>query len=146
MAVVISKFEFRRLDDKSADALDKPAPVGRAAELAVVDDLQPDVFLHRDSLADAIVEDFIERFVIDLLGGVIAERLPQRGWAQQAADVIGAKRRLAGPLYRMQMSSLLAEGPHAIVKVKPIKSGFAGTKPGVFSRVVWTDQPAGAAP
>ena len=61
------------------------------------------------------------------------------------ADLVGAERRLAGlelhslPHRISSFEIVAAEPPHPIVKVKAIKSGFAGMKPGVFSAVVGTD-------
>jgi hypothetical protein len=51
--------------------------------------------LHRDDVADALVLQLAEFGVADLLRGVAAKGLPQRGGAKQAADVVGAERRSA---------------------------------------------------
>src|SRR5205085_460416 len=54
-------------------------------------DLQADLLLHRDGVANALILNRREAGVVDL-PGVIAESLTQRGRPQQAADVVGAKR------------------------------------------------------
>ena len=83
------------LDGEALGALDEAPPVGAAAEFAVGYHLEPDLLLHRKDVADALVLQFAEFGVANLLGGMAAEGLPQRGGAQQAADVIGAERRSA---------------------------------------------------
>jgi hypothetical protein len=64
------------------------------AELAVGDRREPDVFLLPDDLGDLAVLDRLEVGVADLTLGVFLARLLERRRAQQAADVIGAERRL----------------------------------------------------
>ena len=59
-------------------ALDEAAPVGAAAEFAVGHDLEADLLLHGDDVADALILHFVELGVADLLGGVPAKRLAQR--------------------------------------------------------------------
>ena len=62
-----------------------------AAEFAVGDRLQADVFLAFDDAHDLAVLDRFQRGGVDLASGVFFARLFQRGRAQQAADVIGAE-------------------------------------------------------
>jgi hypothetical protein len=95
VAVVVAEVEGRRLDHEAVDALDEPAPIGAAAELAVVRDLEPDILLQFDRIADAAILDFGKARIVDLSRQMIAKRLAQLGRPQQAADVIGAKRRAA---------------------------------------------------
>ena len=66
----------------------------RAAELAVGDALQADVLLHLHDRADRIVLDGLQLRGADAAVLVIVARAQQLLRTQQAADVIGAKRRL----------------------------------------------------
>ena len=94
--MIVAKLEFRGPDDKSVNALDKTPPIGAAAELTIGDDLQAGSFLLRHGCADAAVLNGDELLVVNALGAMILEGLAQFGRPQQAADVIGAKRRSAG--------------------------------------------------
>src|SRR5262249_61420419 len=99
-AVVVAEFEQRRADLQALGAFHEPAPIRAAAKLAVGRDFQPNLFLHTDRGADAVVLNARELVVCDLVAGAAPERLAQRLWSQQAAHVIGAKRRgthRAGP-------------------------------------------------
>ena len=95
VAVVVAKLEQRGAHLEALGALHEPAPIGAAAELAVGHDLEPDLLLHADGVADAVILDAHELVVADLVAGVAAEGLAQRRRPQQASDVIGAKRRAA---------------------------------------------------
>ena len=95
VAGVVAEFERGGLDGEAVGALDEASPVGAAAEFAVGHDLEADLLLHGEDVADALILQFAELGVADLLGGMPAEGLPQRRRAQQAADVIGAERRSA---------------------------------------------------
>ena len=61
-------------------------------EFAVGDGLQPELLLHLDDVADGIFLDFGELCGVDLAGGVLLSRPQQFGRAQEAADMLGAKR------------------------------------------------------
>src|SRR6266850_720260 len=74
-----------RGDDAVEAGEEVDVPEG-AAELAIGDRLEAGGFLHRDRFADAVVLDLPE------LRGFFRAGLLQRGRAQQAADVVGAKR------------------------------------------------------
>ncbi len=79
------------------DAVEAPEEIEMppgAAEFAVGDRLQADRFLLLDDALDLAVFDRLERGGVDLALGVLLARLLQRGRAQQAADMIGAERRL----------------------------------------------------
>ena len=65
-----------------------------ATELAVGDRLKPDLLLLLDNAFDLAVLDGLERGGVDLALGVLLARLLHGGRTQQAADVIGAERRL----------------------------------------------------
>ena len=74
----------------------------RAAKLAVGRDLQADVFLLLDDGLDFAVLDLLERRRADLALFPLGPRFFQRGGAQQAADNVGAERRL-GPFHRRKL-------------------------------------------
>jgi hypothetical protein len=95
VAGVVAEFERGGPDGKAVCALDEAPPVGAAAKFAVAHHLEPDLLLHCEDVADALVLQLAEFGVADLSGGMPAESLPQRSGAQQAADVIGAERRSA---------------------------------------------------
>ena len=79
------------------DAVEPPEKVEMppgAAELAVGDGLQAGLLLLGDDRADLAVFDLLERIGGDLAIGAALARLLQRRGAQQAADMIGAERRL----------------------------------------------------
>ncbi len=89
------ELDRRRLDQ--IDALQAPEEIEMppgAAELAVGGELEADLFLLLDDLLDRAVFDRLQRGIVDLALGVLLARLLQRRRAQQAADVIGAERRL----------------------------------------------------
>src|SRR4029079_7291968 len=95
VAGVVAEYERVVLEGEAVGALDEAPPIGTAAEFAVAHHLEPDLLLHRNDVADAFVLQGREFGIADLLRGMAAEGLPQRGGAQQAADVIGAERRSA---------------------------------------------------
>jgi len=79
------------------DAIEAPEEIEMppgAAEFAVGDRLQADPFLFLDDALDLAVFDRLERGGVDLALGAPLARLFQRGRTQQAADMIGAERRL----------------------------------------------------
>jgi hypothetical protein len=65
-----------------------------APELAVGDRLQAGGFLHRDGFTDVAVLDLLQLLSGDFLVLEAFPGLLQFGRAQQAADVVGAERRL----------------------------------------------------
>ena len=83
--------------DVLLDAVEAPEEIEMppgAAEFAVGDRLQADVFLLLDDAFDLAILDRFQRSGIDLAFGAPLARLFQRGRTQQAADMIGAERRL----------------------------------------------------
>ena len=83
--------------DVLLDAVEAPEEIEMppgAAELAVGDRLQADLFLLLDDALDLAVFDRLERGGVDLALGALLARLLQRGRTQQAADMVGAERRL----------------------------------------------------
>ena len=95
VALIVLERQNGSSQAEAFDPLDEARPVGGAAELTVGDDLKADVFLHLDGFADALILHAREFGVVDLMSMVAAKRLAKRGGPQQAADVIGAKRRAA---------------------------------------------------
>ena len=85
------------LDRDAGDAgAGEAVGIGAAPELAVGDDLQPDVLLQLDDVADRVVLDRGQPFAVELAGGVLLPRAQQFRRAQQAADMLGAERRIHG--------------------------------------------------
>ena len=85
------------------DAVEAPEEIEMppgAAEFAVGDRLQADFFLAFDDALDLAVFDRLERGGVDLALGALLARLLQRGRPQQAADMIGAERRLCSHAHR----------------------------------------------
>ena len=83
--------------DVLLDAVEAPEEIEMppgAAELAVGDRLQADLLLLLDDALDLAVLDRLERGGVDLALGALRARLLQRGRTQQAADMVGAERRL----------------------------------------------------
>ena len=80
-----------------------------AAELAVGDGLQADLLLLLDDALDLAVFDRLEVGGADLALGALCPRLLQRCGAQQAADMVGAERRLGA--FHGALSTLLAVMP-----------------------------------
>src|SRR6266487_6974170 len=88
----------------------------RAAELAVGDRSQPNVLLLADDRLDHAVFDRRELGRGDLAALALAARRLERGGAQQASHVIGAKRRLgAGHAlpYRLRRDDTEPAGDHS---------------------------------
>jgi GNAT superfamily N-acetyltransferase len=78
------------------DAVETPEEVEmppRAAEFAIGNRLQTDLFLLAYDAFDLAVLDRFQRRGIDRALGELGARVPQRRRAQQAADMIGAERR-----------------------------------------------------
>ena len=69
------------------------AVIGAAAEFAVGRERQPGARLQGDCLRNRFVLRRLQRVVADLATCVALPALEQRGGPQQAADVLGAKRR-----------------------------------------------------
>src|SRR5262249_59846441 len=63
----------------------------RAAELAVGDQLEPDLLLPLDDLLDLAIFDRAQRCSVDLALLALLARLFQSMGTQQAADVVGAE-------------------------------------------------------
>ena len=99
VAGVVAELERGRLDGEAVGALDEAAPVGAAAEFAVGHHLEPDLLLHGDHVADALVLQFAEFGVADLPGRMAAEglRAARRGAAGCRHDRRG---RAVGPWRR----------------------------------------------
>ena len=74
-------------------ALEEIELIPGAAELAVGGKLQPDLLLLPDRLFDLAVFDRAQRVRGDLIARALGPRLFDRGGPQQAADMVGAKRR-----------------------------------------------------
>ena len=90
--MIVVKFELRFLDDEAVGERDKARPIGRATKFAVGSQTQPDFLLQFHHVADGVVLNLPELRFVDRLRRKLLERLAQRGRAQQAADVVGAKR------------------------------------------------------
>jgi hypothetical protein len=67
---------------------------GAATELAVGRRPQSDVLLHADDVEDRLVFDRAQLGVVDAPLGMVGARAQEPLWAQQATDVVGAKRGL----------------------------------------------------
>jgi len=68
---------------------------GGAAELAIGRRTQADLFLLAHDLFDGLVLDATELAGVDPAGSQVVARLEEPGGAEQAADVVGAKRGLS---------------------------------------------------
>ena len=79
-----------------------------AAELAVGDALEPDVLLPADRLSDAFVLDRAQLVRAALAASVARARREQPLGPQQAADLIGAERRLSCHLLRLHQRIVAA--------------------------------------
>ena len=66
VAVVVAELEHRLADLEALAALDEPAPVGAAAELAVGHDREAALLLQRHHVADAAILDAAELRIVDL--------------------------------------------------------------------------------
>ena len=69
--------------------------IGSAPEVAVGHDGKPDVLLQLHDAADRFVLDRSQRLAREPAQGMLGARAQQRGRPQQAADMLGAKRRRA---------------------------------------------------
>ena len=76
----------------SAELVDEVHVPRGSAELAVRRDPQPDVLLHLHRLADRVVLDRPQLTGVDSPRRAVFSALQERGWAEQAAHVVGAKR------------------------------------------------------
>ena len=91
------------IHDMLLDAVEAPEKIEMppgTAEFAVGDRLQTDLFLFLDDTFDLAVLDRLQRRSIDLALGALLARLLQGGRSQQAADMVGAKRRLGSLAHR----------------------------------------------
>jgi hypothetical protein len=79
-----------------AEAVDEVHVPGGAAELAVGGRRQPDLLLQGHRVADRGVLDRAQAGVVERPGGVPGPGVDQRGWAEQAADVVGTERGVHG--------------------------------------------------
>jgi hypothetical protein len=85
------------LDEIGLDAyqpLQKVVVPEGATDFAVGDALQPCVFLLPDHVLDRLVLDGLQTGIVKLAALVLGARLFQRGGTQEAADMLGAKRRV----------------------------------------------------
>ena len=88
---------MRRQAAVSLDAfelLEKVDVKVRASEFAVGDPVEPDLFLHADDVGDRRVFDGAECRLADLSSLAALSRGEQLRRPQEAADVVGAERRL----------------------------------------------------
>ena len=92
MAMVVAKLEQRGADLEALGALHEAPPIGTAAKFPVGNDLKPGLLLHADRGTHAVVLNADELVFADLAAGAAAECLAQPRRAQQASDVVGAKR------------------------------------------------------
>src|SRR5215468_4230406 len=95
VAAIVAKFEQRGPNLQPFGALHKASPIGAAPKFPVGCHFKPDLFLHAYRRADAVILDARELVAADFMCGMTAEGLTQNLRPQQAADVIGAKRRSA---------------------------------------------------
>ena len=93
VAVELDREAFLRMPHDAAELVDEVHVPGGAAELAVGGHAQPDVLLHLHGFADRLVLDRTQLVAVDAPRGVVLAGLKQRRWAEQAAHVVGAKRR-----------------------------------------------------
>ena len=101
------------------DAVETPEEIEMppgAAEFAVGDRLQADLFLLLDDALDLAVLDRLQRGSVDFAFGALLARLLQRGRTQQAADMIGAEGRLGALSHSLSRFLLSA--------VMPAKAGI----------------------
>ena len=89
----------------------------RAAEFAVGRALQPDLFLLLDDLLDLAVLDLLELRRVDLALLALGARFLERRGAQEAADDVGAERRLGSGVIGRSSANFLAPN-------KPEPRGF----------------------
>src|SRR5262245_39675479 len=103
---------------RAVEAPEKVEVPPGAAELAVGDGLEPHLLLLLDDALDLAVLDRLERGRADLALGVLLPRLLERSRTQQAADMVGAERRLGslhvGPLVVLVTAIPELSSPHPI--------------------------------
>jgi hypothetical protein len=123
-AIAVVKIEDRILGGQALDRVNESIEPRAAAELAIGNRLQTDVFLHPDCLTDTAVLDLGEFAPVDFALRRITKRRLEFGRTQQAANVLGAERgRLAwlghaststdALVSRFRSSHNLAAPPHA---------------------------------
>src|SRR6185295_6494512 len=101
-----------------------------AAELAVGDAAQPHVLLEADDLGDRVVLDGAQLRGRDLALGAALARVEQAPGPEEAADVIGAKRRLRagrhrGSLGRVGTTAMIGSRSLALANVRIAAAGAA---------------------
>jgi hypothetical protein len=89
-----------RIDGELAELAVEEAVVGAAAEFAVGDEFEAELLLERDSAANGSVFRRGQRRLIDLAAGEAGALGHQFRRPQQAADMLGAERRLRYGLRR----------------------------------------------
>src|SRR5579872_2006187 len=95
----ISNEDFKRIEDRAVDqAIAMQEGVGLDVVNDVVDDVQPDTFLHGDGLVDRAVLDPLEVLVADPPGGQRGARLGEVTRTQQRADHVGVVRHRDPPV------------------------------------------------
>ena len=82
------------VDADVAELAVEEAVIGAAAEFAVGRELQADALLQRERILDGLVLGRGQRGLVDFAAGEFRALVEQRLRAQQAADVLGAERRL----------------------------------------------------
>ena len=93
VAVELDREPLFGMPHDAAELVDEVHVPGGAAELAVGCHAQPDVLLHLHRLADRLVLDRPQPVAVDAPRGAVLAGLQERRWAEQAAHVVGAKRR-----------------------------------------------------
>ena len=89
--------EVGRLLLDAAELVDEIHVPGAAPELPVGGALQADLLLQVDRLAHGRILDRLQLIRREAAVGVVGARLPQGRRTQEAADVVGAERRLGSP-------------------------------------------------
>src|SRR5580700_2416244 len=120
---------------------------GEATQFPVVDDVQPDPFLHRDGLVDRAVLDPLEFLVADPPGGQRVARLGQVTRTQQRADHVGVVRHRDPPVGAREPSVLDYTRPErgasaaaTTIRVRYLVESTTPYMPLVAS-VSWADRP-----
>src|SRR5262249_20301772 len=117
------------------DAVETPEKIEmppRAAEFAVGDRLQSDAFLFFDDVLDLVVLDCFEFIDVDFAFGVPLARRFERRRPQQAADMIGAKRRFGAlghwfcsPYFHLSLCTGEGHYPHTSSAISTMSRSFA---------------------
>ncbi len=109
MAVGIGFAPPLRLGQFDADAVDaaggEAVGIGAAAELAIGHNLEPDRLLLGDGGADRFVFDRAQFRGVDLAGVELGAGVHHRSGTNEAADLVGAERRMLNAGHRTQASS-----------------------------------------